>query len=342
MATSYQMDKYGMRFSWVNNDYCGIYTADEDLLKFYVYEVNNENANYANIRVGFGLKSDVTFYAYSPYNENNWDKSIKAIPAIYTSQMQSSNGDTDHLATYDYQMAKFTTGDGTATINFSHVGAILHFSWTLASDETLCSLTLASDDGTEPFVTEAAMNLETETVSAVTRSNSITLDLYNIRVAANGTLDAYLLALPVDLSGKTLIATLTTTGGRTITAKLEGTKLSAGKLYPIKIGANDAESTSAAKISKASTTGSSVASITIYSPDFLVDNENVFVTNSISLLGDVNNDGKVDISDVAALVNHCKENTVSAIKTEVGDVNGDSVVDIADADAIVNKLILQK
>lgn len=57
-------------------------------------------------------------------------------------------------------------------------------------------------------------------------------------------------------------------------------------------------------------------------------------------VGDVNDDGNVNISDVVALVNHILGNSSSAnINTTTADVNNDSKIDISDVVALVNLIL---
>ena len=56
-----------------------------------------------------------------------------------------------------------------------------------------------------------------------------------------------------------------------------------------------------------------------------------------SVPGDVNNDGKVNVSDVTALVNMILG--VSAMDQERADVNGDGKVNVSDVTALINIIL---
>lgn len=60
------------------------------------------------------------------------------------------------------------------------------------------------------------------------------------------------------------------------------------------------------------------------------------------LIGDVDGDGVVDISDKVLLVKHYLGGTTSVLNKSVSDVNGDSEIDITDAVEIVNKYLNSK
>ena len=60
---------------------------------------------------------------------------------------------------------------------------------------------------------------------------------------------------------------------------------------------------------------------------------------SFVTLGDVNNDGEVDIADAVCIVNHIIGKPNAVYIEEAADTNGDNDIDIADAVCIVNYVI---
>lgn len=58
-----------------------------------------------------------------------------------------------------------------------------------------------------------------------------------------------------------------------------------------------------------------------------------------SLLGDVNNDGVLDVSDASAITNYSIGATPKTFVSKVADYNKDGAIDVSDASAIVNKVI---
>lgn len=56
-------------------------------------------------------------------------------------------------------------------------------------------------------------------------------------------------------------------------------------------------------------------------------------------LGDVNNDGVVNVSDAVLLINHYLNNTTDELPVIVADVNRDGVVNVSDAVEIVNRYL---
>ena len=55
--------------------------------------------------------------------------------------------------------------------------------------------------------------------------------------------------------------------------------------------------------------------------------------------GDVNDDGKVTIADVTAVVNYFLGKTSDVFAMDAANVNGDSVIDISDAIEIVQMIL---
>ena len=57
------------------------------------------------------------------------------------------------------------------------------------------------------------------------------------------------------------------------------------------------------------------------------------------LLGDVNNDNHVNISDVASLINYLLSEDASGLNLDVADVNNDSKISIGDFTVLINYLL---
>ena len=59
------------------------------------------------------------------------------------------------------------------------------------------------------------------------------------------------------------------------------------------------------------------------------------------ILGDVNGDKEIDISDVVAMVNHILGNTPTSFKPQAADMNNDGNIDISDVVSLVNMILGQ-
>ena len=53
------------------------------------------------------------------------------------------------------------------------------------------------------------------------------------------------------------------------------------------------------------------------------------------MLGDVNGDGRVDVSDVTALISKVLGNEVSPFNAANADMNGDNRLDVSDVTALI-------
>ena len=77
-----------------------------------------------------------------------------------------------------------------------------------------------------------------------------------------------------------------------------------------------------------------------YSFELLTD-EQLQVFTKKSILGDVNDDGKVTITDAVGIVNYILGRPSANFRSEVADVNGDGRISITDAVAVVNRILTQ-
>lgn len=70
------------------------------------------------------------------------------------------------------------------------------------------------------------------------------------------------------------------------------------------------------------------------------DDETCTVTvPSLGVKGDVNGDGRVNISDVTALINYLLGDNTSTVQLDNADVNSDGNINISDTTALINKLL---
>ena len=60
----------------------------------------------------------------------------------------------------------------------------------------------------------------------------------------------------------------------------------------------------------------------------------------VSLLGDVNDDGKVGIADVTSLIDYILDSQTFKIQKFNSDVNGDNKIDISDITALVDLIVI--
>lgn len=199
---------------WVTGDSIGIYPdAGGDQLSFRINEGGSKTCSFDG--GGWAMKSS-SYTAYSPFKRSFYYEDKDALPISMLGQTQKGNDNADHLGTYDIQIAKGNKPEeGSLVFQFNRFVALARLEITAPKAATWASITLESD---ALFTTEATMNLalETSTVTSVSTSNSVTLNLENvITTSDNLSIIAYMMLLPVDLTGKTLSVKLTDSESKT-------------------------------------------------------------------------------------------------------------------------------
>ena len=61
----------------------------------------------------------------------------------------------------------------------------------------------------------------------------------------------------------------------------------------------------------------------------------------MSLIGDVNNDGTVNIGDVTDLIDYLLSNDATLINTANADIDGNGDINISDVTELIDTLLLQ-
>ena len=64
-----------------------------------------------------------------------------------------------------------------------------------------------------------------------------------------------------------------------------------------------------------------------------------FYTEPDMALGDINNDGKVDVSDYIGIANHILGNTPEGFNAEAADVDGNGTIDVSDYIGVANIIL---
>ena len=203
---------------WATNDTIGIYPNTGDQLSFPI--VNGVGTSTCTFDGGgWALKHSTAYTAYSPFNRTYYYADNDNLPVSMLGQKQTGNGSTAHMGKYDLQIAKGTTPEsGKVKFQFEHQVCFLRMVLTAPIAATWKSITLESD---ALFTTEATMDLtlDSPTITPKSTSNTITLDLENVTTTPNDlSIVAYMMLLPVDLTGKSLYITLTDSEDNTYVA----------------------------------------------------------------------------------------------------------------------------
>lgn len=207
--TSFTTGPYGTQPSpeWVAGDSLGIYPDEGDQLSF---RMNSSGKTCSFSGGGWAMKASSSYTAYSPFNRGYYYIEKNALPIDMTGQTQTGNDNSTHVGAYDIQIAK---GDkpsaGSLVFAFERKVAFVRIELKAPCAATWKSITLESNAA---FTTQATMNLSlaNPTITATAQSNSVTLALENVTTTANDpNIIAYMMLLPVDLTGKTLSVRLT-------------------------------------------------------------------------------------------------------------------------------------
>lgn len=351
LATNLALNEDGrVVVTWNSKDVVGFYTTDGTRIRTTVSSIDGYDAHRVNLTGnGVYMTSNATYYGYYPYSSDYLmnQNVMTALPVSYTDQLQSANDNLDHLAKYDYMVSQTTTTETEASFTFAHYGSIIRFACYVPTEMTFNSLEISAKTGEDLFTTEANMNLPNQTITSTSKSNKATLTLNNITVEAGDSLIAYMMLPPTNLNGKAIMLSLNATDGSALQTYIAGVNTQAGKVYPVSVGKENYFKVSAssnnndnnqevlslqAGFEEKSATAL-INTITAYSTDFTLDSENKFKP---FLLGDVNFDGKVNVTDVIIVTNHYLKDTINELDLNVSDINGDNKINVTDVIGITN------
>ena len=345
----------GMSFEWQSTDVFALFTTSGTIMEVTVTAngVNKSDKHYViTENKGWAFALNSVYYGCYPYSVNYklLHSPYTALPITYTNQTQTANNNTEHLAQTDYMTAQGTSTQNAFPMNYTRLGSILRIAAYVPEEKTFTSLTLTARDNTQWFTTEAMMNATNNTMTPTATAASVTLSLNNITVAAGDSLIAYIMTAPADLSGKSMQLSLQASDGSALQTYLSGCNIQAGKAYPLSVGRENYFRTSQSSAPKENEdteeilslqldiennepTDAQITTATAYTPDFAPDASNKM---KAFLLGDVNLDGVVDVTDAVLIINHYQARTTEQLDFNVSDVNGDSVIDVTDAVGIIN------
>ena len=352
-AGNYTYQQNGaISFGWQTSDEFALFSVSGSIMELTVKSINSSDRHYAiTEQVGWAFASNATYFGCYPYAVNYllYHFPYTALPITYNHQTQATNASTEHLAAVDYMTAQTKSTSSALSINYKHLGAILRIAAYVPETKTFSSLKLTTKDNTTWFAEEATVNATDNTMSVTATAAVATLTLSNITVEGGDSLIAYIMTAPTDLTDKSMLLTLQATDGSTLQTYIAGNDIQAGKVYPVSVGRenyfriqNDnsgaGEDTPEVlslpiEIENNVTSDDQILTATAYAPDFTIDTENEMTP---FLLGDVNLDGTVDVTDVVIVVNHFQNDTTDELDMNVADIDGDGVIDVTDVVGIVN------
>lgn len=340
-------------FGWLTSDELALFTQSGTMTRFKAENVYEDKHYMLTKNTVIALVYNSTYYACSPYiRQHLLDQDpYTALPITYANQTQLYNDYSRHLAQVDYMTAHGTTGSTAAPLelNYTHLGAIIRIAAYVPEGKTFTSLTLTARDDTQWFTAEATMNATNNTMTPTATAATATLALDNITVEAGDSLIAYLMTAPANLSENSMQLSLYANDGSALQTYLSGCNIQAGKAYSLSVGRENyfrtpQQTTSgdddteevlslSLNVEEEITSDDQITTATAYATDFTTD---ATAKMKAFLLGDVNLDGTVDVTDAVLIINHYQSRTTELLDFNVSDVNGDSVIDVTDAVGIIN------
>ena len=226
--TDFEIGSSGAAFKWAKNDTVGIFPNEG--AQVYFPMISGAGTNSASFTGGgWALKSSATYAAYYPFISDMY-LNQKKIPISYTGQVQTGNGSTAHLGTYDFMAASATTAEnGGVNFSFKHLGCLVQLKIIVPVAQTLPSVILSADE--EVFVDEGYINLTSESPAIVPTKTTKTLniELKDVAtIATNEVVTIYFMMAPVDMTGKTL-----TIKSGDIERTVEAKNFEGGKAYQL-------------------------------------------------------------------------------------------------------------
>lgn len=341
----------GVSFGWLSADKYSLFTSSGTLMPHTVKNIDIDKHYATTECVGWALVAKNTYYGCYPYSVRHKYSSYTSLPVTYASQAQATNASTEHLAAVDYMTVHGTTGTTASPLelNYTHLGAIIRIAAYVPEGKTFTSLTLTARDDTQWFTAEATMNATNNTMTPTATAATATLALDNITVEAGDSLIAYLMTAPANLSENSMQLSLYANDGSALQTYLSGCNIQAGKAYSLSVGRENyfrtpQQTTSgdddteevlslSLNVEEEITSDDQITTATAYATDFTTD---ATAKMKAFLLGDVNLDGTVDVTDAVLIINHYQSRTTELLDFNVSDVNGDSVIDVTDAVGIIN------
>lgn len=231
--TSITIEEDGPHYAWAANDTIGIFPSVGRQVEFSMSSgAGSTSATFTG--GGWGLKSTSTYAAYFPLIGKYYLDSTK-IPVTYENQIQTGNGTTTHLGTYDYLAAPTAeVKNGGVSFMFERLGCLIQLNLTISKPTTLTSVTLSPT--TSNFTTKGYYDL-TESSPSITSTQavkSLTIELENVKTITEDELvTIYFWTAPLDLSQENIIVKVNSDNIEIPETVIKGKNFEAGKAYSL-------------------------------------------------------------------------------------------------------------
>lgn len=221
------------KFTWNAGDAIGVIP---DGSYQFCFEVDNSTAgtNSATFNGGgFSLTTSQTYYAYSPYNPENYQKGVQTKVAYdLTSQTTLKANSTEGLGQYDYLYSSAVPeATNQAVFQFHHAMAILAVKVEADQPTTVGNIQIQT---TGEFNLKGTYRLNNGATTASQTTKSLAFATDGISLASGETATYYLMVAPTDLIGKTITVRVGSTQNQ-----IEGFDIQAGHLYTLAASSDD-------------------------------------------------------------------------------------------------------
>ncbi|MBR5033722.1 MAG: hypothetical protein IKX71_00280 [Bacteroidales bacterium] len=191
-STKATINPSNLVFSFEVGDNINIWSEMGTLLIYTALEVNSTGGAIFD-GGGFDLTEGMTYYSSFPLIASFKDK-MRAVPISYGGQVQTADGDANHVAEYTYLYSSGTCENGSTHLQYHHFSRWVKFALTLGSSPlTITELTLTADSPV--FALNGTVDVTTGTFTPGTMTDTMTLELDNVEVT-DGELNAYMALAP--------------------------------------------------------------------------------------------------------------------------------------------------
>ena len=322
----------GIEFSWEKDDKVGIAqpVANEQLGFFASSNAMTQNGERELYATGFNLKPNTDYCSYYPYK---WSSTFDAknVSFSYLGQYEQENNNTSHLYAYDFSMANAKSTSTGCTFTYKRIGCVLRIQALMPKGLKIVELQIKTRNNSIPV--QATVDLTKETVKWSDYRSTLTMGQGEIPLMMRSNYIAYLAFPAVDLTSEQLTISIIGKDKTTITfATIQGINFQPGKLYDLNL-TNSASVTVNPFTATTATKAQSLSRPVAHADNIPIATGYKIIKLS-TLKGDINNDGKVNILDVAQLIRHLNNNTASTLDPNVADVDGNGTINTQDVKAL--------
>lgn len=345
---------YGMTTAWLSTDMVGIYAESSTQIRFDIQSITADSHKAYIYGHGTGLRNNTRYFSLYPYSYDYYlyDYISTALPVAYPTLTQTGNDNASHIAAVDYMAADITTTTANAaTFTYAHLGAVLRLSALVPKTATFSNVTITATQG--QMMTTGTLNLETRMMTPSAKSANVSLKLNNISVEKGELLTVYFILPATNLSGGDIIATFSTTSGETYSCSFSGINMQAGRLYNIgrtlratasKGKQNDnsiAANHQSTLMAKAARANGDLYYPTCIAADFTIalNDEQYEPLPADYILGDANNDGRVNVGDLTTIAAYILGKTPAVFNKDAADANKDGRINVGDLTNIANLIL---